>query len=88
MLQDGSAYVLELRPKTATEFQAKLIIHAVATPKENHVGHLKRKLLIKPSIHRPKTDANNYNYQTTFDKDLEEAFFVSGDPENNVNEKL
>ena len=86
MLQDGSAYVLELRPKTATDFQAKLIIHAVATPKEQRVGHLKRKLLIKPQIHRPKTDASNY--QTTFDKDLEEAFFVSGDPENNVNEKL
>ena len=76
--QDGSAWQLELRPKSVSEFQVKLVIHAVETPDERQGIH--RKLLFKPAIHRAQ-DPNNYQgtQSNLFEKDMAEAFFVSSD---------
>ena len=70
---DGSSWVLELRPKSHAEFQAKLVVHAIETSHESQQGFLRRKLLIKPIIHHQNTG------QRVFEKDVEEAFFVKED---------
>ena len=71
--------MLELRPKSASEFQAKLVIHAIKTPYETRVGFVRRKLLFKPIIHKASLKKNGLA-STIFEKDTEEAFFVSEDP--------
>ena len=52
--------MLELRPKHAIEFQAKLVVHAIKTPIEIENDSVRRKILIKPAIHR----GNVKNLQT------------------------
>ena len=49
---DGSAWQLELRPKGGREFQAKLVLHAIPTPREQRLSQVHRKLLFQPTIHR------------------------------------
>jgi hypothetical protein len=67
--QDGSSYVLELRPKKPAGIsEAKLVIHAIETPREIRDSSVARKVLIRPTILR-QTNEN-------FEKDPEEAFFV------------
>lgn len=75
-LPDGSAYMLELRPKHHVEFQAKLVIHAIRTPREAAAGSMRRKLLCKPSILKLFDPNGPLNQVTSFEKDLEEIFFV------------
>ena len=56
--QDGSTWQLELRFKDATfkmsdqTLRAKVIVHAIANPKELSKGRLERKLSYRVSIHR------------------------------------
>ena len=69
MTQDGSCYVLELKPKKPLGItEVKLIVHAIETSKEIQDGFVTRKVFIKPIIMR-QTNEN-------FEKDVEEAFFV------------
>jgi len=71
MTQEGSAWALELRPTSIKDFKAKLVIHAIETAAEKASGRpLRRKLLIKPSIHKHNSQG------ATYEKDLSEAFFV------------
>lgn len=61
--------MLELRPrKPAGITEAKLIIHAIETPKEISDGQVARKVLIRPLLLRQTNDH--------IEKDAEEAFFV------------
>ena len=75
-LQDGSAYMLELRPKHHLEFYAKLVIHAIQTPSELQEGKLQRKLLCKPQIMKLYDKNGASNQLNSFEKDLEEIFFL------------
>lgn len=75
LTQDGSAWMLELRPRHVHEFQAKLVIHAIPNPRETKASSLTRKLHYTVTIHRP----NSPNGQN-FDKGSETAYFTwSGD---------
>lgn len=79
--QDGSAWMLELRPKTALEFQAKLVLHAIRTPHEREMGTVNRKVLIKPIVHRATVKNLHSNGPSSFERDVEEAFFIASDEE-------
>ena len=80
--------MLELRPKHHTEFQAKLVIHAIETPNETNSGLVQRKLLCKPTVHRLLDKNGPDNQMTTFDKELEEIFFVTSPrQEGNLEQK-
>ena len=54
MTEDGSAWVLELRPRSVKEFMGKLVIHAIPTPKEDifNRGQIRRKLILQSAILR------------------------------------
>jgi len=80
--------MLELRPKHASEFQAKLVIHAIKTPFELKAGSVRRKLLVKPTIHRGNVKNFETNTPSTFVRDVEEAFFTTADGSEDNQDKL
>ena len=55
--EDGSAWILELRPRSVKEFMGKLVIHAIPTPKEDifNKGQIRRKLILQSAILRGST---------------------------------
>ena len=85
---DGSAWQLELRPKSSRDFQAKLVVHAVRTPREERLAQVRRKLLFQPTIHRATVRDLQASGGSSFVKDAEEAFFVAGNAEQDTAEQL
>ena len=59
LTQDGSSWVLELRPKSASDFQAKLVIHAIPNPREVDAGSFRRKLHYTVTVHRTNSVAGS-----------------------------
>jgi len=50
--QDGSQWIIEIRPKSLDKFSMNVVIHAVETPAEIATNSLHRKLVVKPIIHK------------------------------------